>query len=180
MNQKQLIEVVSKSFGLYFIIEVFLNIKQLVFYGFGFAAYGDDNFSLYFYLGQNISDTIIYSIGAWLFIVKSEFVSNKVANIKPDEIQLTVSKSDLIEIVIIAIGVLSIVSSIPEILNKLTAYLYFNEFGRADKNLYWNENSRKADILFSVFKLAIGFVTILNGRLIAKKITCIGDKDETN
>src|SRR5882672_366094 len=127
MNQKQLIEITCKCFGLYFIVEIFLNLKQLFFYGVASVNWGSDNFTLYFNLGQNLIDSIIYGIGAWILISKCESISSRLSNDKQGEIHLTASKADIIEIAIIAIGMLTIISAIPEILNKLTTYLYFNE-----------------------------------------------------
>jgi hypothetical protein len=178
MNQRELLRLICKSFGLYFILESALNAKQIIYYATGITFLGKNNISLYYYLGQNIFDLVVYGLGAWILINKSEFISNKLANASSDQLQLMTTKADLIEIVIIGIGVLFIINAIPEILNKLTHYLYFNEYGRANKNLFWDEKDRKTEIIYSTFKFAVGLLTITNGRLVARRLTKIGDKDE--
>ena len=178
MDQKALINVVTKSFGLYLILLAFLAAKQLLTYTGWAQFYGDHQADTYFYLGQIIFDLVFDLILAWLFISKSDFISSKLANKSNERVELNATKSDLIELVIIAVGTLTIVNAIPEILNKLTQYIYFNEYGRQDKDLYWKDSNRKTDIVFSGFKFAIGLVAITNGRLIAKRLTRIGDKDE--
>ena len=179
MNNKQIISTSAKIFGLYFIIEAIVGLKEGLVYVLTLNFMGnDDNADAWFYVIQNILDTIFYLVGAWIMISKSDKISSKLITTETEPIKISLTKFDSIELIVIAIGLIAVVSGLPEILGKVTQFMYFNNYEPENNYLFWNEKNRKAEIFFSVFKVTIGLLTLLNGRLIAIRLTKIGDKDE--
>src|SRR5690606_17654939 len=140
----------------------------------GISFFGDDTGSLYFFLGSQIFNFIFNGIAAWLLFSKSEVIADKLEKNAVDQIELNVSKVFLIELVIIAISFLVIVFAIPEILNTVISFMYFNPYDRLETREYWTDQ-RKADISYSVLKFLSGLMALLNSRIIAKKLIRIGD-----
>lgn len=176
MNQKDILQLVSKSFGLYFILQAILYLHQIIGY-IATTGFADADRSTYWTFGQILWTVIIYALFSCILIIKSGFVANALSR-GSDNVKIAVSKSDLIEVVIIAIGIFMVANSIPEILNHVSQYLYFNEYEEENASLYWTRNGKKAEILFSIFNVAVGLVTMTNGRMIAKRLTRIGDRDD--
>jgi|GEM_PF-2855730 hypothetical protein len=179
MNNKEIISIASKTFGLYFIIKAVIGLKEGLVYGLTLNFLGsDDNADAWFYVAQNIFDTLFYLVGAWYMIAKADLIASKLTKRESETLNISLTKFDTIELIVIAVGLITIVSGLPEILGKVTQFIYFNNYEPEDNYLFWNEKNKKAEIFFAVFKVAIGLLTILNGRLIAIRLTKIGDKDE--
>lgn len=143
---------------------------------------GTENFAVYklnhwYLFWRIILEILFYVVGAWFLVSKSDLIADKLTRKSNDQLQLSATKADLAELLIIAIGMLVIVSSIPEILSTVSRYLYFNEYGQEDRSLYWESKNRKAELLYSVFKLAVGLLATTNARMIARRLMRIGDKD---
>jgi hypothetical protein len=168
MTAKQLIEIVSKSFGLYFIVQLFLDGKQIISYLILISVGENTGFG---FVGIYLWSFFAYAVAAWFMIVKSGRVANLLYKKDDEALLFKISNTDLIAAVIVAIGLLTIVNAVPEILNKVSHYVYFNEFDREEKGRFWTLNNRKADILYSVFKLAVGLVTLTNAKILSKYLT---------
>lgn len=167
-----MIKVFCKAFGLYFAVQAVVIIKDVTFYGIGNAL---DNYPLrYFDLIGPILNFIFNGIAAWILIGKSDFVVSKIIKESEDNFDVKVNKSDLMELVIIGISLLIIIGSIPEILFKLTTYIPLD---RLEKNEFWTPRNQ-GDILYSIFKLIVGLLTITNSRLISSRLTKIGDRSD--
>jgi hypothetical protein len=177
MKHNDLIKIFCKAFGLYFAIQAIVNIKDAILTGVGIPIFGEGNSSMYFFLSIQIFNVAFNSIAAWLLITKADLITSKIIRDTEDKTNFTTTKTDLIELVVIAISGLVIIDSMPEILNKLTHYIYFNPNDRIEKNEFWTSNN-KANLMYSIFKLAVGLVTIANGRLISRWLTKIGDKSD--
>lgn len=179
MNNKEIVLIIIKTFGLYFLLEAIISLKEVIFYATALKVYNGDNVDAYFYLTQSTVDSLFYLFGALILFSKSDSLVNILKIKSTEQIQIGVNKSDLIEIVVIAVGLYVLISAIPELLNKLTQFLYFNEYeDKEDRYLFWNKKERMAALVYSLFKIAAGFLTVINGRLIAIRLTKIGVKDE--
>jgi hypothetical protein len=175
MKYDDLIRIFCKTFGLYFVILAAINIKDVIFYGLS-AQFVDSTFGSSFYLfaGGQTYNFVFNVMAAWILITKTEFVSRRILKGGTGVFELNVNKSDLIELVIIAIGILLIVNAVPVIFSILANYI---PLSRLDKEEYWS-NRNQQDIFYSIFKFLVGLVTVSNGRLIARRLTKIGDRSD--
>lgn len=177
MKIKEIVNIACKVFGLYFLVLAAISAKQIIYYGIGNLFLDQNHQVMWFYLGLNLYEIIFYLLGAWVLVAKSEFVASKIIKVDT-RVEIGVTKIDLIEIAVIIICVVFIVDAIPEILNKLTHYIYFSEHGRNERDLFWDDKNRRADIIYSILKFSFGLVVITNARMVAKRLTKIGDKYE--
>ena len=177
MRQYDLIKIFCKAFGLYFAIQAIITIKDTFYYGVATEFFANEDTHLYFFLGGQLLNFLFNAIAAWVLIKKSDLVTSKIIKDNNDKLELNMKQSDLIELVIIGISGLLIINSIPEILNKVVNYIYINPYDRIERNEFWTSKN-KADIFYSIFKLVVGLLTILNGRQISRRLTKIGDKDD--
>jgi hypothetical protein len=177
MRQYDIIKVFCKALGLYFATQAFVNAKDITYYLVVTEFYDNESTRLYYFIGGQFIHLLFNIIAAWVLIKKADFVTGRIMTDTNDKLELNVKKTDLIELVIIGISGLLIIESTPELINKLVNYVYLNPYDRAEKNEFWTSDT-KANILYSVFKLAVGLVTIANSRLISRRLTKIGDKDE--
>src|SRR5690606_22926457 len=148
VRNRELVKIVCQTFGLYFIIQMVVNGKDAVYYLLGISFLRDDIGSLYFFLGLQVFNFIFNGIAAWLLFTKSEVITNKLVKDTVDQIELNISKVFLIELVIIAISFLVIVFAVPEILNTIISFMYFNPYDRLETREYWTDQ-RKAEISYS-------------------------------
>lgn len=90
-----------------------------------------------------------------------------------DQVQLTLQKTDWLELAIAIIGVITIIHAIPNLLNVVVGQVYYRNdpetFGLGDET---------APIYLEIFKLVVGLLTILNARNLAKFIVKRGLKDD--
>jgi hypothetical protein len=177
MRQYDLIKTTCKIFGLYFAVQASVNIKDIFVYGAGAHLYGAEDTSWYYFYGEQFFNLIFNGIAAWLLLSKSQFITSKIIQNTEDKIDLNISKIDLIELAVIIIAGLLIINSIPEILNKLIHYIYFNPYDKIEKDRFWTSDS-KADIFYSISKLAVGLLTITRGRQISKLLTKLGEESD--
>jgi hypothetical protein len=177
MNNLDIVRTSCKVFGLYFFIMTIMNIREIILYTTGSFIMPDDNYGTFIILGGQIYQAIFNSLVGLILISKSDWVTGKLKLEKTGDLKLNLDKSDWIELAIIVISGLTILYSIPEIMYKLTNYIYFNDFERNDRHLFWT-GKNKADVFYSIFKFVIGLLFILNARNLSKRLTRIGDKDE--
>lgn len=173
MEEKQIIKIVCKSFGLWCLVYAFLDAKQLIFLGMS-IEFGSDEFrqSLLYFGQLTISFAVDIAIAAVL-IYRSDSIANVLIKDAQEKIHLGVGKGDMIQLVVIAIGGIAIVSAIPEILSNVAQYLYFNQYGRDEMGLHWTSSNNKTDLVYSIVKLAVGLIAISNGGLLARWIARI-------
>lgn len=177
MNNIDIIRTSCKIFGLYFIILTVMNIREIILYTTGAFIMPDDNYGTFIMLGGQIYQGIFNSLVGLILIYKSDLMIGKLNLQRTGDLKLNLAKADWIELVIIVISGLTILYSIPEIMYKLTNYIYFNDFERNDRHLFWTSKN-KAEVFYSIFKFVIGLFFILNARNFSRRLTRIGDKDE--
>ena len=156
MEQKQIIKIVSKSIGLLCLVYAFLDIKQILIYGIYIDFTERPDGQSLSYVGQITLGFALDIALASILIYKSELISTILSKGNNERLELGVSKYDLIQLVIIFIGVMAIVDAIPEILKSIAQYLYFNEFGREEMGRYWEASNRKPEVIYLILKLLTG------------------------
>jgi hypothetical protein len=129
-----------------------------------------------FYLSLSFSSVFNLAFGL-ILIFKADWVTNKITPKATEKLDINLDKADWIELTLIVISGLTILYAIPETLQKLVSYIYFNPYDKNEKQFYWT-NTNKASIFYSIFKLAIGLLLISNARNVARRLTRIGDKDD--
>ena len=177
MNNKDIIKTALKVFGLYFLILTIINIRDLIFLSSNLVRSYQDNQENYLIIGGQIYHATFNLIVGLLLIIKSDWLTEKLKLKTTGDLGLNLNKADWIELTIIVISGLAIIYSIPEFLYKIVNYIYFNDYEKADRQLFWSGRN-KADVFYSVFKFATGLIFLLNARYISKRLTRIGDKDE--
>jgi hypothetical protein len=136
-----------------------------------------DNYGIFMIVGGHIYQAIFNSLVGLMLIVKADWVTDKLKIQKTGDLKLNLEKADWIELVIVAVGSLTIIYSIPEFMHKIVNYVYFNDYEKADRHLFWT-GKNKADVFYSLFKFAVGLFFLLNARNFSKRLTRIGDRDE--
>ncbi len=176
MNTRQLFEVMSKSFGLYMMFQAFLTLKDI-----GLAAavgFENENFSAFLF-GQVVLTLLAYLLSAWILISRSGWLANRITG-PGEQVVISLSRSDILSGVIVFVGLISIVQAIPEIAAKIAHFIYFNDFLRADRQLFWDLGQRKETLLFSVIKLAAGVTLLAKHKSIVNRLEGINkQKQET-
>ena len=81
------------------------------------------------------------------------------------------------ELAIITISGITIIDSLPEILKNTISYIYFNPYSRMEKSEYWT-NKNTSDLIYSILKLAVGLLAIINARLVSRRLIKIGEKSD--
>jgi hypothetical protein len=177
MDNIDIIKTSCKIFGLYFIILTVINLRDIILYATGTIFMPQDNYGSFIIVGGQIYQAIFNCIVGLILIVKSDWVTDKLKPQKTGDLKLNLEKADWIELAIIVISSLTIIYSIPEFMYKIVNYVYFNDYEKADRHLFWT-GKNKADVFYSVFKFIVGLFFLLNARNLSKRLTRIGDKDE--
>jgi hypothetical protein len=163
MNTRQLFEVLCKALGLYLLFHTFLSVKEILIV---LATMGSkiDEY-LPFVAGQLVLTLGAYLFGAWFMISKSMWIATRMMG--PGElVAFHPSRREILSGVIVFIGLLSMVQAIPEIVGKLSHFIYFNDFDREDRQMFWDRNQRKENLVFAVVKLAVGLLVLANHKSI--------------
>jgi hypothetical protein len=177
MNNKEIITTALKIFGLYFLTLTVINLRDLLFLSTDLVRSYQDNQENWIVIGGQIYSGLFNLIVGLLLITKSDWLTENLKLQKTADLRLNLEKSDWIELTIIVISLLTIIYSIPEFLYKIVNYVYFNDYEKAERHLFWTGRN-KADVFYSVFKFIVGLLILLNARAISKRLTRIGDKDE--
>ena len=156
MKHSDLIKVFCKTFGLYFSIQAFVNIKQIVFYGISTQLYVANYL---FIIGEQIFNLIFNGVLAWILITRTDQVTTRIIKSSDDKLDLNLKISNYIELILITLSTLAIMDSIPMIIDKVFNYIM-------------------VDIVYPTIKLVIGLLTIVNYRIIAKRIIVIGGEEK--
>ncbi len=174
MKHKDLIKIACKVFGLYFIIQAIINIKDVIFYAISlqFTPKADDSLSFFYtFFSVQVCNFLFNGLAAWILIGKSNFISNKLIKDSNDTSDLIVKKDNLIELIIIGISGYMTIYSLPEILNKIFNYFYNNPYNRM---------GNKQNISYSIFKLVVGLMVLINAKQISRRLIRIGNRNNNS
>jgi hypothetical protein len=177
MNNIDIIKISCKIFGLYFLILTVINLREIILYATGTILIPQDNYGTFIIVGGQIYQAMFNSIVGLILIVKSDWITDKLKIQKSGDWKLNLERTDWIELAIIIISLLTIIYSIPEFMYKIVNYVYFNDYEKPDKHLFWT-GKNKADVFYSIFKFVVGLFFLLNARNLSKQLTRIGDKVE--
>ena len=177
MKNADIVNVFCKLFGLYFAIQVLVNVKDTILFGVINELYDNKAPDFYYFLGGQFSNMLFNSIAAWFLISKTDLVVRKLIVHSDKKLDFNVTKTDLIELAIIGVSLIIMMDAIPELLHKVVSYIYFNPYDKNEKELFWT-NKTRGDIFYFSCKFVVGLITILNYRFIAKTLIRIGVEDD--
>ena|SRR5688500_1114214 len=179
MNPKVLIHTSCKILGLYLLVLAAMYLRDVIYWillATTEAALGNHN--------PLVSLLPVYMLltnaGAGLFLIfKADVVVDRIAPSDADNLSIHAGRTDLIELAIVGISIVSILSSLPEIIIKLVDYAYLNPHDHEDgtKSSYWND-ANISNVIFSVFKFVAGLFLLLNARYLGRVLAQIGQKED--
>lgn len=172
MKNKELFEVFCKALGLYFAMQAFINVKDTIIYA--IQLQNGDQWINIFFIGQTL---IFNGIAAVFLIRKSALIANLFFKKSESNLEIVFNKVDLTELIIITIGGIVVINSIPSLLSQIINFIYFNPYSRMDKNEYWT-NRNTFDLIYFTFRIIVGLLVIANARLISGRIIKLSDKSD--
>jgi hypothetical protein len=175
MNDIDILKTSCKVFGLYFLIQTIMNIRELVLYPIVYALDGTEN--IFAFLGASIYQCVFNLLIGLVLIFKADTITQKLNPGKTGELKLNFEKADWIELSLIIISGLALLNALPEILHKLVYYLYFNDYERHERAQFWTSEN-KADLFYSIFKFGVALILLLNARNFSLRLKKVGDKDD--
>jgi hypothetical protein len=175
MNPQILLRTACKIFGLYLFILAAFSMRDISFYlmsgGFRRDTEGELFMLFPFYL-------VLFNIVAGLFLIyKADWITGQLKAPTNGYIRITLEKTEIIEVVLIAISILAILHSIPEMLYRLVSYAYFNQYEPHERTRFWSDGNT-SDMLFSIFKFVAGLFLLLNARHLARRLTRVGNRED--
>ena len=178
MNPQTLLRTACKIFGLYLFVLAALNVRDLLFYmlSMGVRSPVDSDEILIILLPFYM--LVFNTIAGLLLISNADWIAGKLRAPANGYINSSLEKTDVIEVVLIAIGVIAIVYAVPEMFYKLVTYAYFNDYDKNEKRLFWSDGNNLGALLFSAFKFAAGLFLLLNARNFAWRLRRTGDRNQ--
>lgn len=143
MKAKLFFDLALKLFGIYYFVNAFTSIPQLIAY-FGMAAFAPNWFQ---FQGSGVLSVVItilfYMLVGYVFVFKSEKITRLV--IKDDSETVDVQFNLILSVALIVTGCLMVINNAPLFLMKM-----FNQV----------QNSETSPLLLSVIKIAIGCLLV--------------------
>ncbi len=143
-TQKGILQFLCKIAGVLFILQTFFTLQKILSVEWIMNSLSQGNLALTAELLTNVAV-------CWVFFTKSDWIAEKL-EVGSDEIRVSIGKQELLEIVIIAGGLVLVVSAASRIFESLVGYVYLSS--RQDIAI-------PIDEMFSgLFMLGIGFVLL--------------------
>jgi hypothetical protein len=177
MKHTDVFKTFCKAFGLYFAIQVLINIKETFFFGVVNKLYDDNPVDFYYFTGAQIFNVIFNGMAAWILISKADLITSKFLKDSSDRFDIMITKRDLMELIIIGVSGVIILDAIPDFFHKIVYYVYFNPYEEYERERFWT-NQNRADIFYFGFKMVVGLLVLVNYRIISKRLISIGEKDD--
>ncbi len=171
MTKTELYSIAIKIFGLYFLVVFIEDVFGATFYSAGlFSSSFESPWYMYVSIfGKSLVDFAVFYIAT----LRTDLVLKRFFKTDDSQVHLTLLKFDWLELAISIIGVIAIINAIPNLLNVVVGQVYY----RNDPEAFGLGNE-KAPIFLEIFKLAVGILTILNARNLAKFIVKRGERDD--
>lgn len=173
MTKSELLSVVIKIFGLYYFVRFIQHFMEFIFMLVGNSAfdYGIDTWFIYSGIFITVVVEFFFSYVATL---RTELITNRIGKLGNEPFELPTNKTSLLEITLAAIGIITIVSSIPDLLYKAVDAIYFHNHKESE---FWTRPTR-SEVFRAAFILVIGCFLLMNSRNFAKKIVKRGELDD--
>lgn len=172
MTKAEVYTTAIKIFGLYFLTLFIQDALEFAFFMIGSITTESFTNGWYIY-GGILAKTLVDFAVFFVATLKTNFITDRFFTSDNTNIELTLVKSDWLELAIAIIGIVVIVYSIPSLFNFVVGSIYFRtnpeEFGSTNE---------KAPIFLNGFKFIVGIFTILNARNLAKFIVKRGESDD--
>lgn len=173
MQKTEVYSLAVKILGLYFFARFF---HFLIDFFYMFSANGDFNYSIQnweIYKGIALTTAVYFAIG-YLATFKSDLITNRIFRTKNQAIEISLGKSDYLELAIASISLIAILYSLPQLLSELVYLIYFKE---PEIDNFFRPH-HETDFFRPAFQLVIGIFLLLNSRNFAKKIVKRGEQDD--
>lgn len=178
MSTHSILSIGAKVFGLYFFVLAAIDLRNIIValsfeIGSGYPMAAEDVSPIFLPLISVILDVVI----GLVLIYKSDVIASKLNASLNDSINLPVTKRDIVEIALIAIGFIAVLNAIPLMFQKLVSYAYFNPYDRPERSNFWT-NLDTAAMIYSVFEFVAGLFLVLNARSFARKLQRVSDRED--
>ena len=177
MIPTNLLASASKIFGLWLFVLAALEFRSLIYFisaELASPSYRDNAWMSTLFILINLVLLIVVGL---ILIYKADRISRRLGPADVGAMTSPVTKIDIIEIVIITIGFVAILDSVPLVLQKLVSYAYFNDYQPHERNLYWGSNEIAA-MIFAVFEFISGMFLLFNARHFAKGLHRLSERED--
>jgi hypothetical protein len=144
LSQKGILQFICKIAGVLFILQTIFTLQKILSVEWTLNRFSQGALALAIELLSN-------AVVCWIFFTKSDWIAEKL-DITSDEVRVSIGKQELLEIVIIAGGLVLMVSSASKIFDTLVNYVYLS--GQQTTGIPIDE------IFSGLFMLAVGFVLL--------------------
>lgn len=177
MSTHSILSIGAKVFGLYFFALAAIDLRNIIValsfqIGSGYPV-AEDVSPVFLPLISVILDVVI----GLVLIYKSDVIASKLNASLSDSVNLPVTKRDIVEIALIAIGFIAVLNAIPLMFQKLVSYAYFNPYDRPERSNFWTDLDTAA-MIYSVFEFVAGLFLVLNARSFARKLQRVSDRED--
>lgn len=177
MPTSSLVATASRIFGLYLFVLVALELRYVIYSIFleiGSPSSRDD---VWLPIIAPVFGIIFNIVAGLILIYKADQIAERLHAPTTNNINISLTKLDILEITMISIGVIAIISAVPVILQQIVSYAYFNDYEPHERRFFWDSNNT-ATMIFSAFKLVAGFFLILNARYFARRLQRVGERED--
>ena len=161
-------KIVLKGIGLWFLMNCFYIVPQ--FFSRMSFMQGDVNWNSFLLLGMgNLSIVIIFILITRLFLFKTQWIINVLRldkHFNEQKIDISIPDSKLLSIVIIIIGALIFLQSLPELFSTLLDLLK----PKTDPEIIKTNNSDSYWTLYHFIRAITGFLIMTNSKIIVNFI----------
>ena len=171
MTKSELLNTAIKIFGLYYFVRFVQHVIEFIFMIIGSDFYRQPDSSIVL---AGISLTFVVDLAfAYFALFRTELISNKISKSSQEAVELGVTKTDLLEIALAIVAILTILSSIPDLLTQQVNSIYYH-----DNELEFWTTDAKNQLFKNLFMLVAGFFLLLNARNFSKWIVKNGSQDD--
>jgi hypothetical protein len=183
MTSKSVIKLACKIFAIYLAVVSFMEVKNFVIYFLPPLLSVDEMYDVgggwrvTQYTGT-LTSAVFTLFGAVLLARRSQWIADILIREEENEFTFSLDRVVLLELAVIIVGLVSAVSGAVHVLNSFVLYVQNNndhESGVAE--LFWKREGRLESLIIAVIELIIGVLVTSNGKVIAKRIIRIGDKN---
>lgn len=172
MKKSDFYEFTIKMLGIYMVISLIENLKEVIMSGiFLIQSQGDqqqiNDFDLTPVFFVTLIIFLILIAFTWLLLFKTRKIASLICT-KEDYAETTklfTDKKTIVEIALIIVGLITIISAMPEFASRLKNYIYMSQYK------YTTTMSDKTFILISGLKVVVGYIAIRYSKAISAYVS---------
>ncbi len=163
LTQKGLLQLICKIAGAIFILQTLFTLQKILSIEWTLGTLSQGNLALAVELFMNAAI-------CWVFFTKADWIAEKL-DIGDDEVRVSIGKRELLEIVIIAAGLVLVTSSATKIFDSIVNYAYMSASQNATMPV--------TDIFSGLFMFAIGLVLLKNHKRVFSFISKLRETEHS-